>query len=36
VESILQKGLDAMPLADAPVPPPVADHDNLRGQDYYQ
>lgn len=36
VKSILQKGLDAMPLADAPVPPPVAEHDNLRGQDYYQ
>lgn len=35
VKSILEKGLDAVPLPAAPKPPPVPDHDNLRGPDYY-
>lgn len=35
VKSILEKGLDAVPLPAAPKPPPVPDHDNVRGPDYY-
>jgi len=35
VKSILEKGLDAVPLVAAPKPPPVPDHDNVRGSDYY-
>lgn len=35
VKSILEKGLDAVPLDPAPTPPPVVDHDNLRGPGYY-
>lgn len=35
VRSILESGLDAVPL-DAPhAAPPIADHDNVRGPDYY-
>ena len=35
VKSILEKGLDTVPLPGPPTPPPVPDHDNLRGPDYY-
>jgi hypothetical protein len=35
VKSILEKGLDTVPLPAPPKPPPVPDHDNLRGPDYY-
>lgn len=35
VKSILEKGLDTVPLAAPPTPPPVPEHDNLRGPGYY-
>jgi transposase len=35
VRSILEKGLDTVPLATPPLPPPVPDHDNVRGPGYY-
>ena len=35
VKSILEKGLDTVPLPAPPKPPPVPEHDNLRGPDYY-
>jgi hypothetical protein len=35
VKSILQNGLDSVPLPAPPAPPAVPDHDNLRGPDYY-
>lgn len=35
VRSILEKGLDAQPLSEPPVPPPISDHENLRGPGYY-
>ena len=34
VRSILERGLDAVPL-DAPQPPPVTAHGNVRGPSYY-
>ena len=36
VRSILQRGLDALPLADGEEPQPTLAHDNLRGADYYR
>jgi transposase len=35
VKSILEKGLDTVALPTPPKPPPVPEHDNLRGPDYY-
>lgn len=35
VKSILEAGLDAVPLEPPNVPPPVSAHDNVRGSDYY-
>jgi transposase len=35
VLAILSAGLDAVPLADAPEPPPGVTHDNVRGGAYY-
>lgn len=35
VKSILEKGLDTVPLATPPMPPPVPEHENLRGPGYY-
>lgn len=35
VKSILERGLDAVPLALEPMPPPVSSHDNVRGPGYY-
>ena len=38
VESILKNGLDRVPGSDGELPaaPPPADHENLRGPDYYR
>ncbi|MBE0418305.1 MAG: IS21 family transposase, partial [Coriobacteriia bacterium] len=35
IRSILENGLDAVPLDPPKVPPPVSAHDNVRGPDYY-
>jgi transposase len=35
VKSILESGLDSVPLSATPPPPPVTSHDNVRGADYY-
>jgi len=35
VLAILSTGLDAVPLLDAPEPPPGVTHDNVRGAAYY-
>jgi transposase len=35
VKSILESGLDACPLQPSKAPPPISDHDNVRGSDYY-
>jgi transposase len=35
VKSILKRGLDAVPLVAPSPPPPVPDHDNVRGPGYY-
>lgn len=36
VKSILKAGLDSQPLAESQPRLPLADHDNLRGSDYFQ
>jgi hypothetical protein len=38
VESILKKGLDRQPLMSpsSQTPPPLLEHANLRGKQYYQ
>ena len=35
LHSILKQGLDQQPLPEPAAPPPVLDHDNLRGPTYY-